>query len=108
MIRKQIEIKRLFAELSEKSKQICGDDSLKECLYLELLKKAGVETYKIPIPQRKLESFRKKTKLTAFKVIQENVIVNNQLYAVIETTDTGLSDLTADQISKIRKGEKIS
>lgn len=108
MIRKQIEIKRLFAELSEKSKQICGDDSLKESLLLELMKNAGIETYKVAILQDKLDSFRKKAKLTAYKVITDNAIVNNHLYAVIETTTIGLSDLSADQIQKLRKGEKLS
>lgn len=105
MIRKKLLIRMIFTELAEQSKRICGDTSLKESLYLDMLKDAGIETYKIPILQSKLDSFRKKSKLTAFKVIETNAIVNNQLYAVVETTEIGLSDLTVEQIQKIRRGE---
>ena len=99
-------IKSIFAELSEKSKQICGNDSLKNSLYLDLLKRSGIETYKVAIKGDKLEAFKKKSKFDAFKVLEEKVVLH-QVYMIVELPEIGLSDLDAEQIEKIKRGEKI-
>lgn len=97
---KELMIKKIFAQLSYQSKQICGDDSMKKQLYLDLLKNAGIETYKIFLPKKHYESFTQKAKINAMKITKE-AVVDHQVYVEIEIPTKGLSDLTKREISQI-------
>lgn len=74
-------------------------------VYLDQLKAAGYETYIVFMPTAFFDTFVKRTRIHAIKVI-ETIVADHQSYMKIEVASKGISDLTTQEIERLINNKK--
>lgn len=92
------QIKKLWATIDEISKAQCGNTSMSEQIYFQILSMSGVETTKFAIDERALDDLRKKVRTL---VVIGKEIVNHKPYAIVNVCLKGVSEMSKSQVSKI-------
>ena len=99
-------IRRLFAGIDDEANGNRDPEYISR-LYLSHLKKSGIPSTRIIIPEEDYSFFRRKSGIKAIAVTGKEV-VNHRSYVSAEVALLGVSDLSANQILQVIKGELIT
>lgn len=99
-------IRKLFAGIDDEANGNKDPEYIGR-LYLNHLKKSGVPSTRIIIPEEDYSFFRRKSGIKAIAVTGREV-VNHQPYVSAEVALLGISDLNAKQVLQVIKGEMIT
>lgn len=91
------QIKLLWATIDEISKAQCGNTSMSEDIYFQILQTSGVATQKLAIREDCLKDFKKKVR--TLKLIG-NEVIDHQPYVIVNACFKGVSEFTKQELSK--------
>lgn len=92
------QIKKLWATIDDISRAEYGDISQSGNIYLQILAMSGIRTDRILIPEVAVEDLKKKAR--AVNVVSREII-NHQPYALVNTSFTGISEMTKAEVSEV-------
>ena len=92
------QVKKLWATIDDISRAEYGDISQSSNIYLNILQMAGIDTYKMMLPEKALDDLKKKTK--AVGVISRETI-NHQPYLLVNVCLVGISEMNKYEVSQV-------
>ena len=94
------QVKKLWATCSDIAEALYGLKSEKDKVYMQILKMAGVRTYKLVLEENALETFMNNRNVKCVSVLSREV-VNHRPMALVEVCMTGISEMDKKEVSRV-------